>query len=528
MESLFTRNKNGVYHGIHRPSLHKIVRDAGYRNLSEGGMLKDSILCKETSNKIEMANLDDLWNYVLSFAGTSYLKQDIVMKLRETMGDRIVKNLDRITYVPYKDDRNTCRLFLKNGALEINRKDGSLNLIDWSSFSPTSGKVLSTNVSDISIDMDTNLDYKDGSFYKFCRNVVGGEGLKPLMIALGYLIHSYKDESKPYLIVFSEGGEKDNNKSSGGTGKSLILKNLIQCVRTQSWIDGEGFKGDSSFKLQSVNRYSDNVLIDDLPQKFKYRSIYTCVTDTMVIEKKGLTPTQVPYKLSPKIAVTTNFGLIANSPSDLRRRRVIGVKNYYSEKLTPFDEFGHNFFSEWTGDRAIEWQYCYQFIIECVRAFFANNCVVENYNHRNIETRALANAQNPDLMEYCIDNYSDYLGSNNLKGHNDWAETVIGLVGRSKGSEWKSFRASMEAIGLKSSSGVQIKENNVNVRKYYFTVEDYDKLHDVLVNAGIEHDHKGTLLVNDGTLEIEPVPEEFIENEPEENENNNEESVPDF
>lgn len=521
MDELFTRNSTGVWNGIHRPALYSIIRDAGYRNLSEGGMLKDSTLCKETSNKIEIAHLDEMWNYILSFAGVSSVKQNLLMKLRESMGDRIVKVLDRIDYVPYKDDRNTCRLFFSNGILEINRKDNSTKLIEWVDFKPKVGKVLSSNVIETPFDDNLDLNYRDGVFYKFCKNVVGINGLKPLMISLGYLIHSYKDPSKPYLIVFSEGSETDNNKSSGGTGKSLILKNLIKCVRTQSWVDGKSYKADSSFKLQSVNKYADNLLIDDLTQKFRYESLYPSVTDTMTIEKKGITPTQIPYMLSPKISVTTNYGLIANSPSDIRRRRVIGVTNYYSEKLTPFDEFKHNFFTEWTGDRVIEWQYCYMFIIECVKAFFDNNCVVENYNNRIIETRALANAQDPDLMEFCIDNYQDYIGIDNCQTHKEWSETVLNITGRTKGAGWKQLRAAMEAIGLSSSNGVQRKEGGVNIRKYYFDITDYTKLHDILKSSGVKYDHEGVAL--NENVEPELIPEEFIKIEKDKDIN-----IPDF
>lgn len=528
MEDLFTRNATGVYNGIHRPTLYKIIREAGYRNLSEGGMLKDSILCKESSNKIDLAHLDDMWNYILSFAGTSGLKQNLLMKLRETMGDRIVKVLDRISYIPYKDDKNNCRLFFKNGVLQLNRITGSTDLIEWSNFKPRAGKVLSSNISEISFDDSLDINYRDGSFYKFCRNVVGADGLRPLMIALGYLIHSYKNPSNPFLIVFSEGGEFDNNKSSGGTGKSLILQNLIQCVRTQSWLDGKAFKGDSSFKMQNVSKYADNLLIDDLSQKFNYEDLYPSISNVMTIEQKNLTPIQIPYALSPKIAVTTNYGLIANSDSDVRRRRVIGVNNYYSSKLTPYDEFHHNFFDDWVDDRAVEWQYCFRFIIECVKAFFDNDCEVESHNHMIIETKALANAQNPDLMDFCIDNYHDFIGISNCKAHKEWDEVAFSIVGRTKMAGWKQFRAAMEAIGLTSSKGVQRKEGTVNIRKYYFEVSDYEKLRGILVHYGVKYDHEGNVLIKDEDTKIELIPDEFIKPKERKTKKKKKPDVPDF
>ena len=126
-----------------------------------------------------------------------------------------------------------------------------------------------------------------------------------------------------------------------------------------------------------------------------------------------------------------------------------------------------------------------------------------------IETKALANAQNPDLMDFCIDNYQDFIGVSNCKAHKEWDELAFSIVGRTKMAGWKSLRAAMEAIGLKSSKGVQRKEGTVNIRKYYFEVGDYEKLCGILVHYGIKADHEGNVLIKDEDCKPESMPKVF-------------------
>jgi hypothetical protein len=507
MMNLFTKNKEGAYNGIRRTAIINLLRNAGYRNLSDGGMLKDSILCRESSNKIELANLDDMWNYILSFAEGNEHKEELIRKYKENMLQRIVAHLDRIQYTPYKDDRNTCRLFFQNGIIEIDRNSTSHKLTPWDLFELNDCKVWAENVNEVSVNPDLFKDYKKGVFYKFCQNAVSTDGIKALMIALGYLMHSFKDESKPYIIVFSDGDENDNNKSNGGTGKSLIANDFLSLIRNVSFIDGKKYKEDSQFNFQSINPYSDIILIDDVTQKFNYKGLYPSSTNVMTIERKQIQPKQVAFSQSGKFVITSNYGLIANDGSDRRRRRVIGITSYYGEHLTPFDEFGHNFFRDWVGDKAIEWQYCIGFMAECVKLYFENNCDVENYNHTTIETRALANAQNPDLMEYCTDNYAKYLGEECALAHTEWTDIVSKITGKFKDAGWKAFKRAMEAIGLKSSNGTQIRIEGVNARHYHFIVDDIDKLHRVLKGANINTDHNGIVIIED--IESDSIPDEF-------------------
>lgn len=479
----FTGSRGGVTLSL--PELRRILHGNGYKMFSIDSMNKDFTLCKETSNRLFLADIDKMWDMIEEYANNDEEMQKIMIE-RKSISGSIVKTLNRAEAKTYKDPQHKCSLFFSNGVVDISRSDLSCNLMSWSDADLGGCKIWGDGVIDKSIRLDVIDDYKSGMFYKFCKNVAGENGVESLMRSIGYMIHSYKDPDRPYIIVYSDGNENDNSKSNGGTGKSLIITECLSRFRSLSMIDGKKYKADRDFNFQNVDGNSDVIIIDDVLQIFNYSSLYPSVTGTMTIEKKGKTPEQVPFSRSPKIAITSNFGIIANGGSDKRRRRVIGVTNYYSESKTPQSEFGCLFFDDWSGDNEIEWQYFFGFIIECVRLYFKDG--VNNYNHTSIETRALANAQNPALLDYCLCNYTTCLGEDNAKSNKDWSievQEMLELNKKEKG--YRELQRTMDSIGI---SRITIKnpvklKNGKSERRHYFRIADKDKLNEILADQNL-------------------------------------------
>ena len=58
---------------------------------------------------------------------------------------------------------------------------------------------------------------------------------------IGYLLHGFKDYTKPYALVFAE--ETDNDQKGGGTGKGIFVNALNYMANTET-IDGKNFRHD--------------------------------------------------------------------------------------------------------------------------------------------------------------------------------------------------------------------------------------------------------------------------------------------
>lgn len=482
-DDLFVYNKQGNC-SIESSVLVDKLTELGYRSIMEDSRGKHYTLCLDTDNSIQRTTPDRLRDDALSMCMNRKERSAVYNHNKiATLG--FANNLRTVHFVPYKDTEDTCALFFQNGVYVVNRK-GENQLISNKDFDYRGRKIWGENNIERSIDTSMVKNYKDGEFYKFCTRVIGGEdGIDYLMRAIGYLVHSYKDMGQAYAIVLSESDNINNNIANGGTGKSLIAK-ALKNIRGESYVDGKKYKADNDFALQNVDSRSDVVLIDDVLQNFRYNSLYNAITGDMSVELKGLTPEITDFSLSPKFVITSNYGIVSNGSSDIRRRRIIGVSNYYNADRTPKSEFGHNFFSDWKGKHEDEWQYFYGFMIACVEKFFEYGNV-ENYNSEGIENRAWDNIYGERLRDYCLSNYINYLGVNHAKTIDEWEEEVKEVVYRQHRDTWqKVFESSMSKYGFVKQSHKE-RVAGKYVRKFYFELENVNELNRILTQYGYDN-----------------------------------------
>lgn len=215
---------------------------------------------------------------------------------------------------------------------------------------------------DIIIDPDSTSNAEYGEFV----NKISGETDDRFSYActlIGYLLHKYKDFSKPYAVILAE--ENDNENEGGGTGKGIFITALSKFINSER-VDGKNFKLDKNFAFQRVGLDTKLVAIEDCRKNVDFEGFYSIITEGITVEKKNKDELFIPYKDSPKIMFTTNYTISQVGNHAKRRQRVLEFSSFFNATKTPATHFGHNLFDEWDKD---EWNRFYNFGFVCVQNY---------------------------------------------------------------------------------------------------------------------------------------------------------------
>lgn len=210
-----------------------------------------------------------------------------------------------------------------------------------------------------------DFDPKNAEFYKFIR-CISGENDEYLYSLIGYLLHRYKDPSKPYAVIFGE--ETEDEKKGGGTGKGILVRALSEMANTVR-VDGKNFKLDKSFVFQRVGLDTKILAIEDVRKNVDFEGFYSIITEGITVEKKNKDEINIPYSDSPKIIFTTNYTVNARGGHGKRRQKTFEFSNYFSAIHTPLDEFGHKLFDDWDRD---EWSRFHNLMFYCLQFYLLN------------------------------------------------------------------------------------------------------------------------------------------------------------
>jgi hypothetical protein len=268
------------------------------------------------------------------------------------------------------------------------------------------------------------------NFHQFMLNITdnNAERLTALQRGLGYLMHGYKDIADARaLILMDEVAEV--GKSEGGTGKGLLMqaiRNMVPLVE----IEGQSFGFDDKFRYERIQRDTKVVFFDEWDaQRLPFKSMFSMITGELVINPKHDKSFSLAFHESPKFAFGTNQVIVGEGSSYERRKIEILLKNYYSAKLRPIDEFKERFFYDWKQD---QWNAFYQLALGWVQDFLANGLLhIEN---EGLEERILAQKAGVVGKEF-VELVKE------LKAEKDriWAAEVYQLFIESSGIEQKFF-----------------------------------------------------------------------------------------
>ena len=393
---------------------------------------------------------DDLLEIVQQRSNTLF--SEAQMEFVEYTNAKILKSDKYFAYFPFTN--GVARVSFANGIelLDYNHDDIK-NYVVWKS-------------SVIKHELDLNYDFADHSFYKFIMKINNDdiERADYCMNIIGYLLHDYKDEMKPYCIIFGE--ESSSNKVGGGTGKGLLTKAVSKMVKTVT-IDGKGFEPTKAFAFQRVTIDTKIILLQDTERNMPFESLFSKITDGLTVEKKNKDELFIDYENSPKFLITTNYNIDNESQAANRRQFLLEFSNFFNDKNTPVDYLGEHLFLGW--DTA-KWNTFYTFMLGAVQFYLSNDLKKMKESETSIQKR-ISDKFTSEFYEWFIDRKVDeYIKLSNLYSEfltqSEFSEKDYSKNRFSKAleSSCKFLNSKLERIKEPITKNMMVKWNLENIK----------------------------------------------------------------
>lgn len=319
----------------------------------------------------------------------------ILKGARQYFATDLIEFLDNIKIVFNRPDKITAFFYYRNCVAKVTGEKG----IEVIQYSDLPGKIWRNQI----LDRDFKVIGFDGCEYeRFINNVSGqaGQDKQPerkdaFTSAIGYLLHGFKH--KPIakaVICVDERIPRNDNEANGGTGKGIFF-NAIAKLKNSVIKDGQTFKSDKTFLYQDVNLDTEILIIDDAKKSFPFHAVFSTITEDMPVEKKNRPLFIIPFERSPKMIITTNFTITGRGTSYERRKFEIEFADYYKANFTPYDEFKHTLFDDWSAE---EWLKFDNFMLTCCWLYLKDGLI--EYSRRNVAERTLIDDTHRDFVEF--------------------------------------------------------------------------------------------------------------------------------
>lgn len=240
-------------------------------------------------------------------------------------------------------------------------------------------------------------DYSNCDADRFCE-ILGGVKKNDLQEIIGYSISKYKDPLNPRAVILIEDIDaNEEGESQGGSGKGLLFQ-FIKQFRKSADFDGKNFRPADPFLYQNVEPDTSLIFIDDVEKSFKFNSLFSILTNSLLINKKNKPQVIIPFDKSPKVFVTSNYSVGGMDISSMRRKYEFAITKYFGEDIEPIDVFKRQFFSDWDKQ---EWLRFDNFITDCCIKYLSesNKKLIGNITANSSE-RSLINNTNKDFIDY--------------------------------------------------------------------------------------------------------------------------------
>lgn len=230
--------------------------------------------------------------------------------------------------------------------------------------------------------------------------------------SLGYLLHRYKNPSRPWAVYAMDTKDSAVGESNGGSGKSIFLKTPRRFMRSKSLNGRDRHLTDNTHLFHGVDENTDYILIDDADRYLNLHFFFPMLTGEMPVNPKFDAPYELAYEDSPHFAFSTNF-TPSNLDASLERRLLyIAFSDYYHKKdnkgfykreWTPELDFGKLMFTDWSPE---EWSLYYNFVANCLSFYLRHGDKIEPPMEKIIQ-RNLRAEMGDTFMEWANDYFAD-------------------------------------------------------------------------------------------------------------------------
>lgn len=183
------------------------------------------------------------------------------------------------------------------------------------------------------------------------------------LIAWGYKMRSYRDQSQMRAIVCLDGLESQVGRSQGGSGKSIYAMATQYCQPLFT-VDGKtaDLKSDK-FVYHGVDERTKEIVIDDVGVNFPFELLFSQITNFIRVKPFQGAPITLP---APVFTITTNHTLNGEGNSFKRRQYLLAFSNFFNEFRTPAHHFGHQLFLDWDAE---QWNLYYNLMATAIQIY---------------------------------------------------------------------------------------------------------------------------------------------------------------
>lgn len=233
----------------------------------------------------------------------------------------------------------------------------------------------------------------------------------------GYLLHSYKDDSKPWCVYVMDNKLPEiASESHGGSGKSFGVTKIME--RFKNHFTLEGRKHDllnNQFVYDGVDEDTDVIFVDDAHYTLDFNYFFTMLTGPIRINGKHSKSFEIPYKRSPKLCISTNFVPKTLDPSTIRRLQLTVYSDYYhalreeyqERREIPDDFGGKKMFDE--NFKPKDYSLFYNFCLQCLQ-FYLGSTQRHEAPAGNVKKRNLMQIMGDNFFEWA----KGYFGEDKL------------------------------------------------------------------------------------------------------------------
>lgn len=363
----------------------QIDLDSVVKYLSRHGFYKYEVnnnqiwIVKVDGKVVKKFEPEAIYNFLLDRANTEKYN---LAQYRITAIDRLTKMRGRIianitVLLPsfngefYTDNKHHGYMIYKNLILTVTKESITHVTIKDAEKFIWEHSIIARN---IKIPLRKSVHDSDSPFYSFLSVIStkdGEDGLQSLISIFGFLLHTYKDKTFAKAVIIYD---KNINipDPNGRSGKSLFVS-ALKHLRATEIEDGKKLNPKNQFSFSRAKSHPKIFIIDDVKRNYPFDELFTQITSDFVYERKSIDRDFIPFEISPKLVLTSNYDILGMNHSHRDRRIEYVIDNYFDADYKPLDFFEKELFDGWDED---EWNAFDQFGALALQ-FYLQNGIIE-------------------------------------------------------------------------------------------------------------------------------------------------------